>query len=70
LFKIEGQSPLEDFGWQIPAAFTAERAGVNDPGIGHCLDRGGDVLAAAFALDHKIMEAFWRAMKHESHYSE
>jgi len=38
---------------------------VDDPGIRHSLDGGRDVFTTTFALDHKVMNAGWRCVKHD-----
>jgi len=54
----------KDIRWKIAAFASAQRALGDDPRIGHRLDRGGDILAAAFANDHEITDASIRQVPH------
>jgi hypothetical protein len=66
VLEIKRQPTPEDFAWQIFAAFTAQGTGVDDPAGGHGFDGRSNVFAASFAPYYEVMEAFWRAVKHEN----
>ena len=50
------QSSLEYVNWQITALLPAERAGSDDPRIGHGFDRRRNVLMTPLASDHERIE--------------
>jgi len=62
------QSSLEYVNWQITALLTAERAGSDNPRIGHGLDRRWNVLVTPFANDLERVETGRRSMKHKRQY--
>jgi hypothetical protein len=55
--KVTGQSSLEYLRWQVASFLSTERALRDDPSIRHRLNGSGNVLLAAFAGDHKVMES-------------
>jgi len=63
-FIVTRQSTLEYFGGQVASTRTAQRAGLNDPAIGHCLNGCSDVLTATLAGDDKGVDLCWRALEH------
>ena len=54
--------------WQITALLPAERAGSDDPRIGHGFDRRRNVLVTPFANDHERIETGRRSVKHKRQY--
>ena len=59
-----GDSAAEDFLGKVAAGFEAEWTGLDDPVIGHGLDAGDDVFAAALAFDHEVGKGRIRALEH------
>jgi hypothetical protein len=56
---------LKYVGWKILALFAAERASVDDPGCGECLNGCRDMAVAAFAGEHEGVRSHVWCGKHE-----
>ena len=55
---------MEDLRGKVSPALAKQRAGVDDPGVGHGFDRRSNVLATALAGDDKVTDAGSGFMKH------
>jgi len=55
---------LEDLRGKVSPTLATQRAGVDDPGVGHGFDRSSDVFVAALAGDDKVTDAGSGSVKH------
>jgi len=55
---------LKDLGGKVSPALATQRAGVDDPGVGHGFDRSSNVFKAALAGDDKVTDAGSGSVKH------